>query len=158
MIRWISLWAMLAGSTAIAATPELTALRTRIENTGRATRIDSLFTLNLGHVVPSDEAGPHVADYVGEVGTISGGAFIANSITAVSEVWTKNAAGNWEIDQWIFGASLEAEVRTAWHLHVVETPQRMVLSSMWLPVGDLRGAEIHQRWASTLEPWLEGRY
>ncbi|RZA04259.1 MAG: hypothetical protein EOP11_15505 [Proteobacteria bacterium] len=109
--------------------------------------------LTLKRIEPADLSVTHRADYLSVVGSYGeGGEFHAGQVEAVFEGWTKLSNGNWTIDQWLFPATIEGDLKRCYHVQIVEDNQGSVIEH---ELKALTEEEASEAWAPRLRAWLE---
>jgi len=79
--------------------------------------------------VPADTTKAHKSDYYSVVGGMGdGGVFHVDHVEIISENWQINKDGNWDIDQWQYVVTTAGDVQEFNHIHLVETPSRVVVT------------------------------
>lgn len=125
----------------------------RIQQEGRWLELETADYLYLQRKEDSTPEPNHQDDYISLVGSHSEtGAFQAYRVEAVSEAWVKNKDGNWSIDQWLFRIELDQTLTAASHYWMLQTPDRRVLESKFIPES---AATSLRQWQSTKESWEE---
>ncbi len=109
----------------------------------------------ISRIVPEDKTKPHQADYlvVRYLDTATDGSIAPSQVESVSEKWTIDAKGNWDVDQWQHVADKNGKLLRVTHMHLVEQMDSAVLVYDSLPTGDVNSPEETARWNTYLNSW-----
>lgn len=123
----------------------------RIQQDGKLLELETADYLYLQRKKIINPEPNHQDDYISLVGSRSEtGDFRPYKVEAVSESWIKNKDGNWSIDQWLFRIELDQTLTAASHYWMLQTPERRVLESKFIP--ESAAASLRQ-WQSNKEFW-----
>lgn len=127
----------------------------RTIQTGRHQHLDSFDWRVLERTTPADTSIDHQIDYYSAVGGLDHlGKFGVFEVQVHTEIWTKNAEGNWDIEQWQWVSSNQGELRDVDHWLVAETPSGTVLGFQQLNFGAPNNEVELDRWNTKLTEWF----
>lgn len=108
-------------------------LLNKITSEGRV--IDSYYGVYMSLSNHEQVQDGYLADYISTVGGYDNqGQYQYSHVELVSEDWSTNADGNWDINQWIFVIEKDQSMRRAAHIHLVEDPTGGILVHERLPI------------------------
>lgn len=108
--------------------------------------------LSVSNIVPNDPTKNHQADYLSTVGFVDeNGNYIPHHAEAVSETWTLDTEGNWNVDQWIFVVGIDAGIQTVYRREIVKTPEGMITK---LETISTTSEEEYTKWSDLLNQWF----
>lgn len=109
--------------------------------------------LSVSHVVPNEPYPTYSADYLSTVGYYdTNDNYIVNHLEGVSEIVTIDKDGNWNYDQWIYVAELDANLIKSLHRLIVKRPDNVILKIDTLPTTE---AEKLASWNDRLTEWFK---
>jgi hypothetical protein len=108
----------------------------------------------LTQMTPPDTTRTHQSDYFSVVGAYTGAnQFTVLDVSVVSETWTLNSDGNWEIEQWIHEVHPNGDLYRVDHSSMVESPDGSILDMKDFPVGSPSSDTELQKWDAALMNW-----
>lgn len=108
----------------------------------------------LGDLAPPDISSSHNANYFGIYGIENGGIFFPGSVSVVDESWVLNSKSQWEIDQWVYAASLEGRLTQVSHGKIVEDLRGRVLETIDFPTGGVSDPGVQGQWIKKIKFWF----
>lgn len=122
-------------ATAHAALPPFRPLVEKAVQEGEKNDLADYITYHFTNGPRENNGQPHQVDYLTVMGVEFPGGFRASSVSLVKEDWQINAAGNWEIDQWLRSFTLGGELAFIRHAKIIETKDGSVLDIIEFPNG-----------------------
>ena len=108
----------------------------------------------LESVVPADTSKPHQGEYLTARGAKDqDGQYQVSSVTAISESWTIDADGNWNIAQQMLIASPSGELVSVVRELLVETQDRQVVSTDQTPGPAVDDPATLSSWGDKIKLW-----
>lgn len=112
-------------------------------------------TVYLARIVPNDTGKPRSADYFTAEVVVANGQVIPRRFDVVSENWTINADGNWEIEQYIFLITTSANLEKVTHQRVIETPDMHLIRVEQIPVPSLEDPAVVAALKIRMDAWFQ---